>query len=227
MPTNSYVDLESGTAPDQLLYDDSQVTTREIMIPAGETITRGDILYIAREGAVASEATPGEANVGNGTLTATFDTAGSATEQTITATYDGAAWDFSGSVSGALTQDAATGLNIDIGQAIVDIVAGTVAFEEDDTFTFTITKTGSVVARKASSSTSQFNDVDEGVVIAAVTVTVEAGAAPVPSFGYAQGVFNSRAIGNWVDVAGGATADQEDLISVLQTKGIIVKEAQL
>lgn len=223
MATNSYTTLETGTAPDQLIYDEHKPTDRPIMIPAGQTITRGDILYLAAEGARATEPVADEDNTGNGTMTVYADGSTSNTAQTVTATYDGTNWDFVGSVSGNLALNQATGLNIDIGPASVDIVAGTDAFALGDVFTFDIVRAGNQVAREATGE-NDLNDPNYGVAIAAETITVAADSAPQPSFAYVQGVFNSRSVGNLAAVAG---SDTENIISVLQDKGIILKEAEL
>lgn len=223
MATNGYTTLETGTAPDQLFYDDSQCVDRPIMIPAGQTILRGDILYLAAEGAYASEPVADAGNTGNGTMAAISDGSTSNTAQTVTATYDGTNWDFVGSVSGNLALNQPTGLNIDIGPVSVDIVAGTEAFVLGDIFTFDIVRAGNQVARKATSE-NDINDPNFGVAIAAAAVTVAADTAPQPSYAYVQGVFNSRAIGNLASMASG---DTENVISILQDKGIILKEAQL
>ncbi len=214
--------LGTVDATPPLFYDEHESPSVEITLADNQNLKRGDLVSFYAQGVDFNDPVTNEANTGDGTIEITqlFE---SATPQTVTFTYDGAAWDVVGSVSGSIGTDQATGAsNTATGQLIYEITAGATGFANGDEFTVELHATPGPSAGEVT-ALSLLNDKNFGVMI--LGRDTDATNGPEPTFGYARGVFNKNAIGNWDDVVALAT-NEAQVIALLMEKGIIVKEGQ-
>lgn len=214
-----------------LFYNDHPVVDQPFTLEMGESVQRGDLVYVVATGwdADPAELTPDEGNTGDGAFTLNNVTAFRLEhdEETFTFTYDGTNWDLTGSESGAIQSDVAIAdggftawTNANGAFLYTTLNFGGTAFAAGDTFSITIRKTGSGGAYKATQQ-SHVTNTDNVVLIAGRDTDATDG--PEPSFGYVRGVFNRNAIGNW-DALVTSAGEEWEMIGSLQKVGIDVKE---
>lgn len=203
-----------------LFYDEHASIDKTFTLALGQNIKRGDICFLNRLGRDYGDPVPGEANVGDGTVTIT-DVDENDTPEVITLTYQSGTsdWAVNGSVSGVISAGTDFSGGADAGPVDLTIAAGATAWADGDTFTINYYATGSLEGSKLTS----VGDISDHVVVVAARDT-DATNGPEPTFGYTTGVFNANAIGNWDDLITDMGGDDEEVYGALEKHGIIVKE---
>lgn len=201
-----------------LFYDEHPAVDRPFTLAMGQVVSRGDLVYFESEGSDYSEPVASEENVGDGTVSVDgFNEGFPLGTYTVEYVLGTTSWDTY--LDGVQVDTGnTTGLQFIVGGAGITITAGDVAFADGDTFTIEQYATGSVYAYKASLET---HVADKGVLV--VARDTDATDGPEPTFGYAAGVFNQNAIGNWATIVASA-GEYDDVITALGLKGIHVKE---